>query len=113
MTRTTLYAILATAIAFEVVGTTFLAQSAQFTRALPTIGMALCYGVAFYCLSIVSTAMPIGIVYAVWSGLGIVFIAGVNFLLFRQALDLWAMLGLVLIIGGVVVINTLSKSVSH
>lgn len=113
MTRTSLYAILATAIAFEVVGTTFLAQSAQFTRALPTIGMALCYGVAFYCLSIVSTAMPIGIVYAVWSGLGIVFIAGVNFLLFRQALDLWAMLGLALIIGGVVVINTLSKSVSH
>ncbi|HRK42600.1 MAG TPA: multidrug efflux SMR transporter [Gemmobacter sp.] len=113
MTRTSLYAILATAIAFEVVGTTFLAQSAQFTRALPTIGMALCYGVAFYCLSIVSTAMPIGIVYAVWSGLGIVFIAGVNFLLFRQSLDLWAMLGLALIIGGVVIINTLSKSVSH
>lgn len=113
MTRTSLYAILATAIAFEVVGTTFLAQSAQFTRALPTMGMALCYGVAFYCLSIVSAAMPIGIVYAIWSGMGIVFIAGVNFLLFRQALDLWAMLGLVLIIGGVVIINTLSKSVSH
>ena len=113
MTRTSLYAILATAIAFEVVGTTFLAQSAQFTRALPTIGMALCYGVAFYCLSLVSTAMPIGIVYAVWSGLGIVFIAGVNFLLFRQSLDLWAMLGLALIIGGVIIINTLSKSVSH
>ena len=113
MTRTSLYAILATAIAFEVVGTTFLAQSAQFTRALPTIGMALCYGVAFYCLSIVSTAMPIGIVYAVWSGLGIVFIAGVNFLLFRQMLDIWALLGLALIIAGVVIINTLSKSVAH
>ena len=113
MTRTSLYAILATAIAFEVVGTTFLAQSAQFTRALPTIGMALCYGVAFYCLSVVSTAMPIGIVYAVWSGLGIVFIAGVNFLLFRQMLDIWALLGLALIIAGVVIINTLSKSVSH
>ena len=113
MTRTSLYAILATAIAFEVVGTTFLAQSAQFTRAVPTIAMAVCYGVAFYCLSQVSGAMPIGIVYAIWSGLGIVFIAGANFVLFRQSLDPWALLGLALIIAGVVVINTLSKSVSH
>ncbi len=113
MTRTAIYSILATAIAFEVAGTTLLAQSAQFTKALPTLGMALCYGIAFYCLSIVSTALPIGIVYAVWSGLGIVFIAALNFVLFRQALDLWAILGLGLIIAGVLVINILSKTVSH
>lgn len=113
MTQPVTYAILAVAIAFEVAGTTLLAQSAQFTRVLPTAGMAICYGIAFYCLSLLTGALPVGIIYALWSGLGIVFIAAINFVIFRQSLDLWAMVGLGLIILGVVVINTLSKSVAH
>lgn len=113
MTQALTYSILAIAIAFEVAGTTLLAQSAQFTRPLPTLGMAVCYGIAFYCLSLLTGALPVGVIYALWSGLGIVFIAAVNFVLFRQTLDLWAMVGLGLIIAGVVVINTLSKTVSH
>ncbi|WP_151718757.1 DMT family transporter [Gemmobacter serpentinus] len=113
MTQPVTYAILAVAIAFEVAGTTLLAQSAQFTRVLPTTGMAICYGIAFYCLSLLTGALPVGIIYALWSGLGIVFIAAINFVIFRQSLDLWAMVGLGLIILGVVVINTLSKSVAH
>lgn len=113
MTRTALYALLATAIAFEVAGTTLLAQTAQFTRLWPTLAMAACYGIAFYCLSFITPHMPTGIVYAVWSGLGIVFIAALNFLLFRQGLDLWALVGLGLIIAGVIIINTLSTSVAH
>ncbi|GGW21798.1 QacE family quaternary ammonium compound efflux SMR transporter [Gemmobacter lanyuensis] len=112
-TSTATYSILAIAIAFEVAGTTLLAQTAQFTRLLPTLGMAACYGVAFYCLAIITSVLPVGIVYALWSGLGIVFIAALNFAVFRQTLDFWAIAGLALIIAGVVVINTLSKSVPH
>lgn len=113
MTQSITYAILAVAIAFEVAGTTLLAQSAQFTRPMPTLGMAVCYAIAFYCLSLLTGALPVGIIYALWSGLGIIFIAAVNFVIFRQTLDAWALVGLGLIIAGVLVINTLSKSVSH
>lgn len=113
MTLTATYVILAIAIAFEVAGTTLLAQTAQFTRPLPTAGMAICYAIAFYCLARITGVLPVGIVYALWSGLGIVFIAALNFMLFRQALDLWALIGLGLILAGVVVINTLSRSVVH
>ena len=113
MSQTLIYGLLAIAIAFEVIGTTLMAQTAQFTRPLPTLGMAACYGVAFYCLSIIVTSLPVGIVYAVWSGLGIVLIAALNFIVFKQSLELWAIFGLGLIVAGVVVLNTLSGSVSH
>ena len=113
MTLTATYVILAIAIAFEVAGTTLLAQTAQFTRPLPTAGMAICYAIAFYCLARITGVLPVGIVYAVWSGLGIVLIAALNFIVFKQSLDLWAIFGLGLIVAGVVVINTLSGSVSH
>ena len=97
MSPTVLYSLLGVAILLEVVGTTLLAQTAQFTRPLPTLGTALCYAVSFYCLSIITSSLPVGVVYAVWSGLGIVFVAGLNFVLFRQALDPWAMFGMALI----------------
>ncbi|MGL4310172.1 MAG: DMT family transporter [Paracoccaceae bacterium] len=113
MPHTVIYALLGVAILLEVIGTTLLAQTAQFTRPLPTIGTALCYGVSFYCLSIITASMPVGIVYAVWSGLGIVFVAGLNFVLFRQALDPWAMTGMGLIVAGVLVINLMSKAAAH
>jgi len=107
------YVSLGTAIALEVIGTTFLQQSQQFTRLVPTMLMALCYGAAFYLLSIALRVMPMGIVYAIWSGLGIVLISGVGLVVFRQKLDLAAMIGLGLIIAGVVVVNVFSKTVSH
>ncbi|MGE7368131.1 DMT family transporter [Neorhizobium sp. NPDC001467] len=107
------YGSLAAAIALEVVGTTLLQQSQQFTRPLPTIGMALCYGAAFYLLSIVLRTMPVGIAYAIWSALGIVLVSAVGVFLFKQTLDLAAIIGLGLIIAGVVVVNVFSNSVSH
>lgn len=113
MSPTVLYSLLGVAILLEVVGTTLLAQTAQFTRPLPTLGTALCYAVSFYCLSIITSSLPVGVVYAVWSGLGIVFVAGLNFVLFRQALDPWAMLGMALIVAGVLVINLMSRSAAH
>ncbi|MGI2031647.1 DMT family transporter [Rhizobium panacihumi] len=107
------YGSLATAIALEVVGTTLLQQSQQFTRLLPTLGMAVCYGTAFYLLTITLKTMPVGIAYAIWSGLGIVLISAVGVVLFKQTLDLAAIIGLGLIIAGVVVVNVFSRSVSH
>lgn len=107
------YGSLAAAIVLEVIGTTFLQQSQQFTRALPTILMALCYLAAFYLLSIALRTLPVGIAYAIWSGLGIVLISVVGLVIFRQTLDMAAVIGLGLIIAGVVVVNVFSSSVSH
>jgi small multidrug resistance pump len=101
------------AIGFEVMGTTLLQQSQQFTRPWPTAGLALCYGVAFYLLTLALKQMPVGLAYAIWSGLGVVLISVIGLFLFRQKLDLPAIIGLALIIGGVLVINLFSKSVSH
>lgn len=107
------YGSLFVAIALEVVGTTLLQQSQQFTRLLPTLGMALCYGAAFYFLSITLRVLPVGVAYAIWSGLGIVLISAVGLIVFRQTLDLAAIIGLGLIISGVAVVNIFSNTVSH
>lgn len=107
------YGSLAVAIVLEVIGTTFLQQSQQFTRPLPTVLMAACYLAAFYLLSIVLRTLPVGIAYGIWSGLGIVLVSAVGVFVFRQTLDLAAMIGLSLIVVGVVVVNVFSSSVSH
>ena len=75
--------------------------------------MAVCYGLAFYLLSIALRQMPVGIAYAIWSGLGVVLISVIGTVVFRQRLDLPAMVGLAMIVGGVVVINLFSKTVGH
>ena len=106
------WGVLALAIALEVAGTSLLNMSAQWTRPWPTLGMVLCYGAAFYCLSLAMRALPMGVVYAVWSGLGIVLISGVGLVAFGQRLDPWASAGIGLILLGVVVVN-LSGSSPH
>lgn len=107
------YGALFAAIICEVVGTSFLQQSQQFTRLVPTILMAVFYGAAFYLLSFTLKTVPVGVAYAIWSGLGIVLISAVGYVFFRQTLDLAAMIGLGLIIAGVVVVNVFSKTVGH
>ena len=107
------WAALAGAILLEVAGTALLQMSQQFTRLWPTAGMALCYLAAFYLLSIALRQIPVGLAYAIWSGLGVVMIATIGAVLFKQKLDLPAMAGLALIVSGVLVINLFSKSVSH
>lgn len=107
------WAALLGAIGFEVAGTTLLQQSQQFTRPLPTVGLALCYGMAFYLLTFVLKQMPVGLAYAVWSGLGVVLISIIGLVLFKQRLDAPAILGLAMIVGGVVVINLFSRTVGH
>ncbi|WP_442793778.1 MULTISPECIES: SMR family transporter [unclassified Paracoccus (in: a-proteobacteria)] len=107
------YAILMTAITLEVVGTTFLQRSEQFTRLLPTLMTGICYAGSFYFLSLVLRHMPLGLAYAIWSGLGIVLVSVIGLVVFGQKLDLAAIIGLGLIVAGVVVVNLFSGSVTH
>lgn len=107
------YGALGVAIVLEVIGTTMLQKSEQFTRLLPTLAMAICYLSAFYFLSIVLKTMPVGLAYAIWSGLGIVLISIIGYVLFEQKLDLAALVGLGFIIVGVVIVNGFSKSIGH
>ncbi|NTZ87062.1 multidrug efflux SMR transporter [Burkholderia metallica] len=107
------YAWLAIAIVAEVIGTSALRAADGFTRLWPSVLVVAGYGVAFYCLSITLRTMPVGIIYAVWSGAGIVLITLVAMLLYRQVPDVPAVIGLGLIIAGVVVLNLFSKMQAH
>lgn len=107
------YLLLAAAIVAEVAATTALARSESFTRLLPTVITIVGYAVAFWLLSFPLKVMPTGIVYAIWSGAGIVLITCVAWIWFGQQLDLAAILGLALIILGVAVINLFSSAVPH
>ncbi|MEQ5869033.1 QacE family quaternary ammonium compound efflux SMR transporter [Sagittula sp. NFXS13] len=107
------YLILVLAVVAETIGTTALQASQQFTRPLPTILVVVAYGAAFYLLAWVLRTMPVGIAYAMWSGLGIVLIAIIGRLVFGQKLDLAAILGMTMILGGIVVIQVFSKVSTH
>lgn len=101
------------AIVSEVVATSALKSSESFTKLWPSVLTVVGYGVAFYLLSLTLREMPVGIAYAMWSGVGIVLISLAAVVLFGQKLDLAAVIGMGLIIAGVVVINVFSKSVVH
>ncbi|WP_456282473.1 SMR family transporter [Cupriavidus sp. JZ107] len=104
---------LAIAIIAEVIATTALKAAAGFTRPLPSLVVVTGYAIAFFCLSLTLRSVPIGIAYAIWSGVGIVLVSVAAWLLFGQRLDLPALLGIALIMAGVLVINLWSKSVTH
>lgn len=108
-----IYLVLACAILFETIGTSFLQASQQFTRPLPSVAVVIFYAASFYLLSLVLKVMPVGVAYAIWSGLGIVLITGIGWLVFKQSLDLAAVIGIGLIIAGVLVVNLFSKTVGH
>ncbi|KFC68896.1 Small multidrug resistance protein [Bosea sp. LC85] len=107
------YLTLAVAIVAEVIATSALKASQGFSKFGPTAVVAVGYGVAFYFLSLTLKSMPVGIAYAVWSGAGIVLISAVGWLVFGQKLDLWAVIGMGLIVAGVLVVNVLSTSGGH
>lgn len=107
------YAILALAIVAEVIATTALARSESFTKLGPSVITVVGYAIAFWLLSFPLRVMPTGVVYAIWSGMGIVLISSVAWIWYRQTLDTPALLGLGLIIAGVLVVNLFSKSLTH
>lgn len=102
--------LLAISIAAEIFGTTMLKQSNGFTKLAPTLAAMGAFMVAFYLVSLVFRVLPVGIVYAIWSGVGIVATALIGWLIFGQKPDLPAILGMGLIIAGVIVINLFSKT---
>ncbi|MBY4896307.1 multidrug efflux SMR transporter [Cupriavidus sp. AU9028] len=101
------------AIVAEVIATSALKTTAGFTRPLPSLVVVAGYGVAFYCLALTLRTLPVGIAYAVWSGVGIVLVSVAGWVLFGERLDGAALAGIGLILAGVLVINLLSKSVPH
>ncbi|CUH83160.1 DMT family transporter [Thalassovita mediterranea] len=107
------YLILLLAVMTETIATTALQASQQFTRLIPSVVVVLGYGVSFWLLSLTLKTLPVGIVYALWSGLGIVLIAVIGYLVFGQKLDLPAVLGIAMILAGIVVINLFSKTAGH
>lgn len=110
---TNIYLILLLAVIAETIATTALQASHQFTRLGPSLVVLVGYAISFYLLSMTLRVLPVGITYAIWSGLGIVLISLIAFVLFGQKLDMPAILGLGMIIGGILVINVFSNSVSH
>ena len=107
------YLFLAAAIVLETLGTTFLNKSAQFTKLLPTVIFLLAMGGSFYMLSHALKEIPIGIAYAIWSAAGIVLISIIGYFVFKQSLDLPAIIGVAFIIIGVIIINVFSKTSAH
>jgi len=101
------------AIVAEVIATSALKASAEFTRLAPSIVVVAGYLMAFYFLSLTLRTLPVAIVYAMWSGIGIALIALVGWLFLKQSLDAAALAGIGLIVAGVLVLNIFSKSVSH
>ena len=97
------------AILFEIAATSLLKLSEQFTKAVPSIFSVLFYILSFYLLSLSLKVLPMGIAYAIWSGVGIVFISLIGYFYFKQSLDLPAILGLCFILVGVVIVNVFSK----
>ncbi|MGQ2965909.1 DMT family transporter [Methylophilus sp.] len=104
---------LAIAIISEITATSSLKASAGFTRVIPSIVVVIGYALSFYFLSLTLKAIPIGIAYAIWAGLGIVLLAIVGWVFYDQQLDTPALVGMSFILAGVVIMNLFSKSVSH
>ncbi len=107
------YIFLLIAIAFEILATTSLKASDQFSKLIPSVIVVLGYGASFYFLSMVLKKMDVGIAYAIWSGLGIVCVTLIAAILFKQKPDLPALIGMAFIIIGVIVINVFSKNAAH
>lgn len=107
------YIYLLVAIMFEVVATTALKETQGFTRLVPSLISVVGYGLAFYFLALTLRSMPVGVIYAIWSGAGIVLITAIGWVWFRQALDMPALIGMGFIIAGVLIINLFSRTVMH
>ena len=107
------YVALGLAIVAEVIATSALKASAGFTRLWPSVVVVLSYGTAFYCLSLTLQSLSVGVAYALWSGLGIVLVTIASYVLYRQSVDLPALIGMALIVAGVAVIQLFSKTAVH
>ena len=113
VSRTVSYFYLALAITFEVIATTSLKNSQGLTRTIPSIVAVIGYLITFYFLALTLRTMPIGVAYGIWSGVGILLLAAIDWIWFRQTLDLPAIIGIGLIIAGVVIVNLFSRTLHY
>lgn len=104
---------LALAIVFEVMGTSALKASEGFTRLWPSVVVVVGYALAFYFLALTLRSIPLGVAYAIWSGLGVILITLIGWAWYGQRLDWPAITGIILITCGVVVMNAFSKALPH
>jgi small multidrug resistance pump len=107
------YLYLAIAIISEVIGSSFLNASSQFTKLIPSTIVIVAYVAAFYFFALALKYIPLGVAYAIWGGLGIVLTCIVSVVVFKSKFDLPAVIGIVLIVSGVIVLNFFSKTNSH
>ena len=107
------FVILLFAILSEVIGTTSLKFSEGFTKPLPSLVVVLGYGLSFYLLSISLKVMPIGVAYAIWSGVGLVLTVIAGMIFWREILDWPRVTGILLILVGIVLINVVSRQPAH
>ena len=107
------YIYLLIVVLFETFGTSCLQASQQLTRFWPSVGIVVGFGGAFWFFMQVLKVIPLGVTYALWSGIGIVLISASGYFVFGQKLDLWAVVGIALIIAGIAVINLLSQTSVH
>jgi small multidrug resistance pump len=107
------YLLLFLAIVAEVIATSALKASESFTRLMPSVVVMVGYGIAFTCLAMTLKTLPLGVAYAIWSGVGTALVAVVGWLVYRQQLDLPAVAGIALIIAGTIVLNLFSKVSAH
>jgi small multidrug resistance pump len=111
--RAMTYVYLALAIVTEVIGTSLLKSTEEFTKVVPSVIVVVCYLLSFWLLTLTLREMAVGVVYAIWSGLGIVLVAAVAAIYYKQVPDLAAIVGMALIIIGVLVIHLFSSSIQH
>ena len=107
------YVVLGTAILAEVIGTTSLKLSQGFSRPLPSLGVLVGYGAAFYFLSLALEDLPVGVVYGTWAAIGIVAIAAIGVVAFDEPVDIAGIVGIGLIIAGVYCLNVVSGMSAH
>lgn len=107
------YLFLLFAIIFEITGTTFLKKTEQFTKPVPTLIFICSLATSFYLLTYALKGIPLGIAYAIWSGAGIMLISLIGYLVYKQSLDLPAIIGVSFIVVGVIIINLFSKATVH
>jgi small multidrug resistance pump len=104
------YLLLFLAIVSEVIATSFLKLSDGYTKLIPSIIVAIGYCCAFWLMSITLKTLPVGIVYAIWSGLGIVGIAIIGVIFFRETFGIWHFIGITLIVSGVFILSVMAKA---
>ena len=104
---------LSIAIVCEIIGTSFLKSTDGFSRFWPSTVVVVGYAAAFYFLSLTTETIPVGVAYAIWSGVGTTLIVLIGWIFIGQKLDFPAIAGIVLIVLGVVILNVFSGSITH